>query len=353
MNCKCFYILHKASPISFSTTFMFLQMMEKLKILNLSHSHYLIQTPDFSYLPNLEKLVLVDCPSLCEISHSIGDLKKILLINLEDCVSLCSLPRSIYKLNSLKTLILSGCLKIDKLEEDLEQMKSLIILIANNTAITRVPFSVVSSKSIGYISLCGYEGFSRDVFPSIIWSWMSPTSSLSSEVQISPAMSSLVSLDIPHSSSQDLSTISNHLSRLRSLWVECGSELQLSEDAQIILDALYATFSKEMESTSATSQASDIKTSALIQRCIQLHGSRSEDYLKSVLIHMGMNCQVTNNLKENILQVCHTLTLSTVFVYDLIVLVVFYFIYITFDFFLVCPYMLKKIIWNSIHIIFK
>jgi len=303
MNCKCFYILHKASPLSLTTTFLLLQRMEKLKVLNLSHSHYLTQTPDFSYLPNLEKLVLVDCPSLYEISHSIGDLKKILLINLEDCVSLCSLPRSIYKLKSLKTLILSGCLKIDKLEEDLEQMESLTILIANNTAITRVPFSVVRSKSIGYISLCGYEGFSHDVFPSIIWSWMSPTSSLSSQVQTSPGMSALVSLDIPHGSSQELSTISNHLSRLRSLWIECGSELQLSEDAQIILDALYATFSKEMESTSATSQASDMN-------CNQLQVSRSEDYLKSVLIHMGMNCHVTNNLKENILQVCHSLSLS-------------------------------------------
>ncbi|XP_024641614.1 uncharacterized protein [Medicago truncatula] len=62
------------------------------------------------------------------------------------------------------------------------------------------------------------------------------------------------------------------------------------------------TFSKEMESTSATSQASNMKTSALIQRCNQLQVSRSEDYLKSVLIQMGMNCQVTNNLKENILQ---------------------------------------------------
>ncbi|PNY14743.1 disease resistance protein (TIR-NBS-LRR class) [Trifolium pratense] len=71
--------------------------MEKLKILNLSHSHRLTQSPDFSNMPNLEKLVLKDCRKLSEI---------------------------------------------DKLEEDLEQMESLTALIANNTAITRVPFSV-------------------------------------------------------------------------------------------------------------------------------------------------------------------------------------------------------------------
>ncbi|XP_024641889.2 disease resistance protein RPV1 isoform X1 [Medicago truncatula] len=279
------------------------QRMEKLKILNLSHSHYLTETPDFSNMPNLEKLILIDCPRLREVSHSIGHLDKILLINLEDCISLQSLPRSIYKLKSLKTLILSGCSMIDKLEEDLEQMESLTTLLANNTAITRVPLSIVRSKSIGYISLCGYEGFSRDIFPSIIWSWMSPTSSLSSPFQTSSAnISSLVSLDIPHSSSQELSSISDHLSRLRSLWVECGSELQLSVDAKIILDALYATISKEMDSTSATSKISNMNTSALIQHCSQLRASESKYLLKSVLLQLGMNSEVTNNLKESILQ---------------------------------------------------
>ncbi|WJX70671.1 hypothetical protein P8452_54750 [Trifolium repens] len=109
------------------------QRMENLKILNLSHSHYLMQTPDFSDMPNLEKLVLKDCPRLYAVSHSIGHLNKILQINLEDCISLTKLPRSIYKLKCLKTLILSGCIRTDTLEEDLEQMESLTTLIADNT----------------------------------------------------------------------------------------------------------------------------------------------------------------------------------------------------------------------------
>ncbi|PNX54577.1 disease resistance protein (TIR-NBS-LRR class), partial [Trifolium pratense] len=87
-----------------------MQRMENLKILNLSHSHYLRQTPDFSNMPNLEKLILKDCPRLSEISHTIGHLHK-----------------------------------IDKLEEDIEQMESLTTLIADNTAITEVPFSLARS----------------------------------------------------------------------------------------------------------------------------------------------------------------------------------------------------------------
>ncbi|XP_058756858.1 disease resistance protein RUN1-like [Vicia villosa] len=278
------------------------QMMGNLKILNLSHSHCLTHTPDFSYMPNLEKLVLKNCSRLSEVSPSIGHLNKSLLINLEDCISLCSLPRSIYRLKSLKTLVLSGCLKIDKLEEDLVQLESLTTLLADNTAITRVPFSIVRSKSIGYVSLCGYKGFSRDVFPSIIWSWMSPSNNLSSQFQASSLMSSLVALDVPSSSSHELSAFSNHLPRLRSLWVDCKSEDQLSLDAKIIVDTLYATVSKELESTATTSQVSNVSTSTLIQCCSQVNVSRSKHSFKSLLIQMGMNCQVTNILKEMILQ---------------------------------------------------
>ncbi|ESW05973.1 hypothetical protein PHAVU_010G008700 [Phaseolus vulgaris] len=271
------------------------QLMEKLKILNLSHSHYLTKTPDFLNLPNLEKLVLMDCPRLSEVSYTIGNLTKVLLINFQDCIGLRNLPRSIYKLKSLKTLILSGCLKIDELEESLEQMESLTTLIADKTGITRVPFSVVRSKSIGYISLCGYEGFSRDVFSSIIWSWMSPVNSLSSRVQTFVDMSSLVSLDVQKSSSNQLSYLSEELPKLQSLWIECGSDLQLSRDTSSILDALYATNSEESESSGTTSQMQNVFT--LIE-C----NSSSKRFEKTLLIQMGTSWEITHILKQRILQ---------------------------------------------------
>jgi len=220
--------------------------MEKLKILNLSHSHYLTQTPDFSNLPNLEKLVLADCPRLSEVSPSIGNLSEILLIDLEDCVSLRSLPRSIYKLKSLKTLILSGCLLIDNLEENLEHMESSTTLLANNTAINRLP-----------------SPFQTSTFTS------------------SPVH---IPLDIPHSSSQELSLISMYISSPRSLWVECNSEHQLSHDATIILDALHAKNSKELEQTATTSQV-------------------SRNSVKCIFIQLGLNDQFANFLKEKVLQV--------------------------------------------------
>ena len=135
-----------------------LQVLPWLKFLNLSHSKNLTETPDFSKLTSLEKLILKNCPSLCKVHQSIGDLHNLILINLKGCTSLRNLPREVYKLKSVKILILSGCSKIDKLEEDIVQMESLTTLIADNTVVKQVPFSIVSSKSIGYISLCGFEG---------------------------------------------------------------------------------------------------------------------------------------------------------------------------------------------------
>jgi Leucine-rich repeat (LRR) protein len=262
-------------------------MVESLTILNLSHSLRLTETPDFSCLPNLEKLVLKDCPSLSAVSHSIGSLHKLLMINLTDCTGLRKLPRSIYKLKSLETLILSGCSKINKLEEDLEQMESLTTLIADNTAITKVPFSIVRSKNIGYISLCGFEGFSNDVFPSIIRSWMSPSNNVESLVQTS------VFKDLP---------------KLRSLWVECNSKRQLSRNVKNILDVLKAKNCRKLDESETISQNSDMFPSLLIDDCLgQVCTSGSKNYLKSFLIQMGVKCQVSNIAKDSVLQVCISL----------------------------------------------
>ncbi|KAI9077649.1 hypothetical protein K1719_040424 [Acacia pycnantha] len=71
------------------------QLLEKLKILNLSHSYKLSKMPTFSRLPNLEKLILEDCPRLSSIHESIGDLKCLILANFKGCKDL-RLPRDVF-----------------------------------------------------------------------------------------------------------------------------------------------------------------------------------------------------------------------------------------------------------------
>ncbi|XP_045797631.1 disease resistance protein RUN1-like [Trifolium pratense] len=278
------------------------QFLKELKFLNLSHSHNLRQTPDFSNLPNLEKLILKYCPSLSSVSPTIGHLKKILLINLKDCTGLCEIPRSIYKLESVKTLIVSGCKKICKLEEDIEQMTSLTTLVADNTAITRVPFAVVRSKSIGYLSLCGFKGFARIVFPSIIQSWMSPTNGILSFVQTFAGTSSLEFSEEQTDSFYGLPCIFEDLQNLQRLWLICESEVQLHQTLTSILDNLHTKSCEELEAMQNTPQSANFVTSASTRRYSQVQISSSQNSLTSLLIQMGMNCHVTNTLRENILQ---------------------------------------------------
>ncbi|XP_028751286.1 TMV resistance protein N-like [Neltuma alba] len=255
-------------------------------------------------LPNLEKLILKDCPSLATIHNTIGHLGKIHLINLKDCTGLCSLPRSIYELKCLKTLILSGCLMIKKLEEDIEQMDSLSTLIADNTAITEVPISLVRSKSIGYISVCGYQGLARHVFPSLIWSRMSPTNNPLSLIPRYACTPSSIFLCENNCSISCPSSIHDNLLKPQSLSLECTSEneAKVNRDATKILDSLCAISSRDMAKTPNTSKILEIESSVLADHHSQVDISRPNECLRHLLIHIGNNDQVTNALSESILQ---------------------------------------------------
>ena len=202
--------------------------MNSLKVLNLSHSMYLKETPDFSRLPSLEQLILKYCPRLCKVHQSIGCLRYLIVLNLMNCTILSNLPKKIYKLKSLKTLILSGCSRIDLMEKDIVQMKSLITLIAENTVEKQVPFSIVSSKSIGYISLCRFDGLSHKLYPLIIRSWMSPTMNTLSYIHSS-------CVDMEDNSWDDIAPLVTSLSDLRSVLVQCDTEFQLSKEVETIL----------------------------------------------------------------------------------------------------------------------
>ncbi|XP_050114250.1 disease resistance protein RPV1-like isoform X7 [Malus sylvestris] len=128
-------------------------LLDKLKILNLSHSHDLTQSPDFSKFPNLEKLILKDCKRLAKVHKSIGDLKSLVLVNLKDCETLKALPRSFYKLKSVKTLVLDGCSRFQSLSDHLGEMASLVTLYADGTAIKKVPPSIVRLEKLERLSL--------------------------------------------------------------------------------------------------------------------------------------------------------------------------------------------------------
>jgi len=140
-------------------------------------------------------------------------------------------------LNSLKTLILSGCSMIDLLEKDTVQMKSLITLIAENTAVKQVPFSIVRSKSIGYIFLRGFKRLPSNLFHSIIRSWMSTTTNPIS-------CNHPFCLNMEDNSWDDIAPLLNSLANLRSVLMQCDTEFKLSKQVKNILVKYFPTITK-------------------------------------------------------------------------------------------------------------
>ncbi|KAK7257341.1 hypothetical protein RIF29_31245 [Crotalaria pallida] len=92
------------------------KFLPNLRKMNLSHSIYLIEMPDFSEVPNLEELNLNGCIKLVRIDPSIGCLKKLVSLILRDCKALVSIPENIIvSLSSLETLDLFGCSNLKQL----------------------------------------------------------------------------------------------------------------------------------------------------------------------------------------------------------------------------------------------
>ncbi|KAL4594467.1 hypothetical protein ACB092_12G023200 [Castanea dentata] len=126
--------------------------LDKLKLIKLNDSLNLIATPDFTGVPNLEKLVLNGCIKLHEVHPSIMVLKRLTLLDLENCKSLRRLP-SKFEMESLEILILSSCSKIKRIPEFMRNMKRLSQLHLNATAITKLPSSIEHLTNLALLHL--------------------------------------------------------------------------------------------------------------------------------------------------------------------------------------------------------
>ncbi|KAK7257343.1 hypothetical protein RIF29_31250 [Crotalaria pallida] len=91
------------------------EFLPNLRDMDLSHSEHLIKMPNFSEVPNLERLNLEGCIRLAQINPSIGRLTKLVLLNLKNCKALVSIPENVVSLSSLETLNFSGCSNLQQL----------------------------------------------------------------------------------------------------------------------------------------------------------------------------------------------------------------------------------------------
>ncbi|XP_050249405.1 disease resistance protein RPV1-like [Quercus robur] len=287
------------------------KLLNKLEVLNLSHSHDLTRTPDFSRLPNLEKLVLKDCTSLFEVHQSIGDLDKLVLINLKGCKNLRSLPKSLYKLKSLKTLILCDCSNIDNLADDLGEMECLTTLRIDNTAIRTVPFTIGRLKNLKHLSLGGCKGLQP--LPGSLQGLSSLKELCLNDCDLSNdkilkdlgSLCSLQSLDLQRNKFQVLPSSFGGLLKLRRLTLDYCTELQSIADLPKSLNILHATNCMKLERMPNVSEISNMQTLFLTNchKLVEIPGLyKLLKYFGT--LHMEECNNMTSSFKQSILQEC-------------------------------------------------
>ncbi|WCJ30630.1 Disease resistance protein (TIR-NBS-LRR class) family [Euphorbia peplus] len=130
--------------------------MKKLKLLNISHSHKLIEILDFEGCQNLEKLILKDCIRLENLGCTIGLLSNLIFLNIQDCKSLKNLPQTIGSLRALERLNVSGCSKLEVVPDTIGNLTNLALLTLENCEnLQTLPWSIGDLKSLQELTLSG------------------------------------------------------------------------------------------------------------------------------------------------------------------------------------------------------
>ncbi|OIT35606.1 tmv resistance protein n [Nicotiana attenuata] len=130
-----------------------LQFCRSLKKL----SEQLRRTPNFNGSRSLETLLLGGCSSLIEIHPSIGNLDRLIKLDMSHCEKLRDLPSSICQLISLEELFIHHCSSIKTLPKNLGDMKSLTFLYADNTGIKKLPRSIEMLRNLVTLRVGGQE----------------------------------------------------------------------------------------------------------------------------------------------------------------------------------------------------
>ncbi|KAG7948092.1 hypothetical protein I3843_14G129400 [Carya illinoinensis] len=165
-------------------------VFDNLKELDLSCCENLIEIPDLSGVPNLEKIDFSYCRSLCKVHPSIIDLKRLKILSLNKCLTRllilhksCS-PSSFMSFSGLRELYLTGCNNISifpsvicnlssleslhlvgwsRLEKfpDLSRLECLKEFEACGTAITQMPPVNLIPKNIRSLKIQGRKRMPR------------------------------------------------------------------------------------------------------------------------------------------------------------------------------------------------
>ncbi|KAK9200671.1 hypothetical protein WN944_015869 [Citrus x changshan-huyou] len=121
----------------------------KLKYIDLSYSRYLIRTPDLSKIPNLGRIVLLNCTNLAWVPSSIQNFNHLSMLCLEGCQSLRSFPSNLHFVCPV-TINLSYCVNLTEFPQITGNITNLHL---RETAIEEVPSSIHCLTNLKELSL--------------------------------------------------------------------------------------------------------------------------------------------------------------------------------------------------------
>ncbi|XP_070681464.1 disease resistance protein RPV1 isoform X2 [Malus domestica] len=206
------------------------QTQEKLKFINLSYCQSLKETPDFTNVPNLERLIVRSCISLVEVHPSISTLTNLVLLDLHGCNELKILPSKIC-MRSLKTLNLSDCSSLEMFPEISEGMEELEELNLSGSKIKELPLSINNLSGLSHFNLKDCKELK--ILPSKICMRSLKTfnlcdcSSLEMFPEISEGMEGLEELNLSGSKIKELPLSINNLSGLSHFNLKDCKELKI------------------------------------------------------------------------------------------------------------------------------
>ncbi|XP_071719688.1 disease resistance-like protein DSC1 [Rutidosis leptorrhynchoides] len=124
------------------------KVLKSLKFLNLSGCPKLLTVGSFTAFPVLERLTLAGCINMVEVSESIGNCHRLVVLNMSECHQLKKLPQTIGNLKNLRELLINGCINLGEFPVEMKDMESLEILEANNINIAPQVSSSAIVKAI-------------------------------------------------------------------------------------------------------------------------------------------------------------------------------------------------------------